>query len=219
MNNDLNSIANLKDYWKKTLIPLVSKPEATEPVFLGLLRAYSAPHRFYHNLEHLEQVLRVIEEMSFLSRNTTALLLAAWFHDFVYDSTNQNNEEKSAAEAEVCLGKLKLPISLIKTVRELILITKKHWPQTGDIDQYILLDADLAIFGTAPVIYQSYLQKVRQEYAWVPIEEYRKKRQEILQIFLDRDRIYFTDYWCDKFEAQARKNIEAEIAYLTNRAF
>ncbi len=202
---------NLKYYWEKTLALLARKSEVTNQVFLDLTRAYSAPGRFYHNLEHIEQVLIIIDQMSFLSSNTTALLLAAWFHDFVYDSKAQDNEEKSAIETEIYLRKLNLPISLIKAVTELILITKKHLPQIGNIDQYIFLDADLAILGATSSIYQSYAHKIRQEYAWVPQEEYKQKRQEILQVFLDRERIYFTEYCYHKFETQARKNIEGEI--------
>lgn len=214
MNNNLNSINTLENYWKRALASSEKLSPISEEVFLDLTKAYGQPGRFYHNLDHIQQVLVAIEEMSFLTQNTQTLFLAAWFHDFVYDPKSSDNEEKSAAQADIYLKQLHLPNCSIKRVVELILITKKHLPKSNDIDQYILLDADLAILGTKPNIYQNYAQGIRQEYAWVPEEEYRYKRQKVLLSFLDRKRLYFTNHCWHKLEASARKNIESEIAHL-----
>ena len=62
------------------------------------LRAhYTAPDRFYHNLDHVMDVLVTVEQLVFHARNPNAVRLAAWLHDVIYDSKASNNEEQSAA--------------------------------------------------------------------------------------------------------------------------
>ncbi len=54
----------------------------------------------------------------------------------------------------------------------------------------VLIDADLAILGASPANYQDYARKIRQEYAWVAVEDYRHGRTKILEKMLSRRRIY-----------------------------
>jgi predicted metal-dependent HD superfamily phosphohydrolase len=69
----------------------------------------------------------------------------------------------------------------------------------------------LAILGSAAEVYARYEQAIRQEYEWVEVSVYRTKRGEVLRSFLDRDRIYGTDYFHQRLEGQARKNLEWAI--------
>ncbi|MGI8818216.1 MAG: N-methyl-D-aspartate receptor NMDAR2C subunit, partial [Gemmatimonadales bacterium] len=50
-------------------------------------------------------------------------------------------------------------------------------------------------------------QRIRQEYAWVPEPVYRSARIEILEGFLARRSIYQTEFFRDRYEAQARANL------------
>jgi predicted metal-dependent HD superfamily phosphohydrolase len=43
---------------------------------------------------------------------------------------------------------------------------------------------------------------------------YNKGRKQVLKHFLDRDSLYFTEYFKEKFETQARKNIKRELELL-----
>ena len=110
-----------------------------------------------------------------------------------------------------------IPINTVECVKNLILNTKNHQAPSTDIDSQILLDADLAILGTSELEYKTYAQGIRQEYAWVADELYRVGRIQILQKFLQRERIYFTPQLFVKLEARARLNLQAEIATLSSR--
>ena len=55
------------------------------------------------------------------------------------------------------------------------------------------------------------MDSIRKEYEWVEKEFYKQERTKVLQKFLERDRIYFTKEIFDKYEKQARENIQFEI--------
>src|SRR5690625_4150120 len=73
----------------------------------SLLERWSEPHRRYHTLLHLNHCL---ESLEFLSRGmglTEApreALLAAWFHDAVYEGIAGEDEQQSADLAQAHLG-------------------------------------------------------------------------------------------------------------------
>jgi len=112
---------------------------------------------------------------------------------------------------------LGIPINTVECVKNLILHTKNHQAPSTDIDSQILLDADLAILGASELEYKTYAQGIRQEYAWVADELYRMSRIQVLQIFLQRERIYLTPQLFGKLEAKARLNLQAEIAALSSQ--
>ena len=169
---------------------------------------YAEPGRFYHTLDHVENVLETVENLGSYARNLNAVKLATWLHDVIYDSRASNNEERSADYAErLCET---FSISDGRLVASLILRTKTHDP-AGDADAQVLIDADLAILGANEPAYRAYSEKIRQEYAWVPEADYRQGRWRVLQSFLSRPRIF---HLLCHLEDPARRNIAAEIAQL-----
>jgi len=80
----------------------------------------------------------------------------------------------------------------------------------------LLLDFDLAILGTSKVEYDIYAEQIRREYSHYTEEEYCRGRIAVLQRFLKRERLYFTDQYYEKYEATARRNIRGEINSLEN---
>ncbi|NMC58897.1 MAG: hypothetical protein GYA51_05870 [Candidatus Methanofastidiosa archaeon] len=63
-----------------------------------LQQAWSEPHRKYHTIEHLIDILKYIERYRFSLPNEfyDALVLAAFFHDCYYNPRNSiNNEDES----------------------------------------------------------------------------------------------------------------------------
>ena len=219
-----NSIETLKSTWENLLQPFQVSPRFSQKVFLDLVRAYSTVGRFYHTLEHIQLVLKVIEEIrmqsppqTLLVINFPAIQLAAWFHDVIYDSKSKDNEEKSAEYAAATLTRLGIPINTVECVKNMILNSKKHQAPSTDIDSQMLLDADLAILGASESEYKTYAQGIRQEYAWVADELYRMRRIQVLQIFLQRERIYLMHQLFVKLEARARLNLQTEIAALSSQ--
>jgi len=136
-------------------------------------------------------------------------------HDVVYDSQAKNNEAKSADYARILLANLSVPSATIANTARLILNTQHHQAAAIDIDSQILLDADLAILGAPPDQYQRYVQAIRQEYAWVAEIDYRRGRQQVLERFLQRPKIYYTSNMRTTVEPLARNNLSRELQLLS----
>ncbi|MBK6983401.1 MAG: hypothetical protein IPH32_00975 [Bacteroidetes bacterium] len=58
-----------------------------------VMNAYDEPHRFYHTLEHIEDVLKQLHNADLLKHDE--LFLAAIFHDIIYNPQSNTNEEDS----------------------------------------------------------------------------------------------------------------------------
>lgn len=176
---------------------------------------YQAENRAYHNFEHIENLLSFLKQHEAEINDLAGVKFAAWFHDVVYDTEAKDNEEKSAQYAQDYLEQLGIPQGIIAHVVALIQATIKHEMIENDFDSAIFLDGDLAILGSSEQNYDKYAAKIRKEYAWVPDEEYKAGRKKILESFLNRPRIYFTEEAGKELEQQARRNIVREIARLS----
>jgi predicted metal-dependent HD superfamily phosphohydrolase len=146
-------------------------------------------------------------------QDASSVILAAWFHDFVYDPQATDNEVQSAKAATELLSNLELSLDLDR-IEQLILATQGHQIDPDDADLCIFLDADLAILGADPVHYAAYRRSIRSEYEWVDEATYRIGRSRVLASFLQRDQLYYTDLLFDELEAIARMNLQQEIAML-----
>ncbi|MUG95747.1 HD domain-containing protein [Scytonema sp. UIC 10036] len=211
-----DTINQLLERWQHLLASFEVTPDIAQVTFTQIVTAYSSPKRYYHTLEHIEYILNIIESLQDKTQNLEVVQLAAWFHDLVYDTQAHDNEERSAKYASHLLASLRLSSRIIATVSRLILSTKFHQAAPNDIDCQVLLDADLAILGSPPVEYGNYAVAIRQEYAWVPQAEYLAGRKQVLQQFLQRDRIYYTPFMFQAFELSARSNILQEIQQINN---
>jgi predicted metal-dependent HD superfamily phosphohydrolase len=185
-----------------------SPAAAGERVLADLAARYSSPQRHYHTLEHLATMMLLLDEAS------PALQFAVWFHDAVYDTRRADNEERSAALAEEMLPALNIPADVRAETGRLIMLTKRHNTSVEDGDGCRLLDADLAILGAPTDEYDRYARAIRQEYEWVPVDDYRQGRRRVLEIFLQRPAIYFTDTMRELREDRARENLRRELALL-----
>ncbi len=182
-----------------------------------LVACYGENGRFYHNLDHLVQVLTTIDLLRDVAVDVTAVELAAWFHDAVYNPRRQDNEAASAALAGEWLSVLAVPQPRVERVKQLILATQHGQTAVSvDPDVAVLLDADLAVLAADPAQYDRYAQAIRQEYAFVDEVAYRNGRVHILQQFLQRSRLYHTPPMQPK-EPLARANIKREIERLSDR--
>jgi predicted metal-dependent HD superfamily phosphohydrolase len=187
----------------------------TETTEWEVLRAaYSEPARHYHNLGHIHGLLAHAAEYRAQLQDYAAVRFAIWFHDAVYDTKRSDNEERSAMLAVQALRRLNIATPVMQAVEALILATKVH--QLGDLnrDAAWFLDFDLAILGSAPEMYQAYRQAIRQEYHWVPGLLFRRKRRQVLENFLQRERLFFTAEMRERLETQARRNLQEELTLL-----
>jgi len=202
---------NLKTHFIQTLSQVGVNPSRSELLINKLKKSYLQPQRYYHNLKHIKEMLFGLLENLDLVQDFISTFLAIWFHDVIYETQSHNNEEASADFAAYELQKLKLPESTIKTCCEMILSTKQHVPNPYTIDCQLFLDLDLMILGQNSKRYEDYSNCIRKEYAWVPDENYKKGRSEVLEKFLQRERIYYTDRFYQKYETQAKQNLYREL--------
>jgi predicted metal-dependent HD superfamily phosphohydrolase len=211
----------LRAEWDQLIARLEADATAAEPIFADLVQRYSEPHRAYHNLHHIRHVLETINQLADETINPDIpkapdiVRLAGWFHDVIYDPRAKDNEERSAAHAEDALRRLGIAEDMIRRVGELILLTKKHTAE--DADGHVLVDADLAILGAPEEEYRRYAAAIREEYAWVPEEDYRKGRRQVLGGFLSRLRhlqLFWTAGAVEAFNRQAITNLECEFSML-----
>ena len=183
--------------------------------FTELYKAYSEPHRHYHTTVHIDTLLTQFKEVTPLASNTGAVELAIWFHDAIYKPFANNNEEKSALWAKKFLLTNNARHEIIDTVYQLVMATSHDRnANDNDNDQKLIVDLDLSILGTDANTFNEYEKQIRSEYRKVPGWIYRRKRLEILKLFLDRDRIFQLDYFYERYERSARSNLKRVIKAL-----
>ena len=192
-----------------------SKRAEAEELFKKIAEEYQAENRKYHNFEHIEKMIAFLQTYEQEIKDGVGVKFAAYLHDVVYDTKTKDNEEKSAQYAQNNLEQLGIPAEIIAHVVALIKTTVKHEAIENDSDSAIFLDADLAVLGSSEENYDKYAAKIRKEYAWVSNEQYRAGRIKVLESFLQRPRIYFTEEAGKELEQQARRNIEREITRLS----
>ena len=203
--------------WITLLTGLDADLLASDHVWKDLLRRYSETQRYYHNLSHIVAMLKHAQSYEFKLENLPVVQLAIWFHDAIYDARAKDNEFQSAALAQFSLNQLKGPPAITQQVMLCILATAKHeLPKDVSLchDLPAFLDMDLAILGAAPEIYKKYSAAIRAEYAHVLAPLYRIGRAKMLKTFLQRDRLFFTDDFYQRYEQIARTNIKDEIRQL-----
>lgn len=210
MDNRRMQKENLLNRWKP-LILRISGQNDTSGCGAQLLNCYQEPQRFYHNTEHL---INVLELLDFAKQNITIadnvadiIELALWYHDSVYDPTKHDNEEKSVELFLSHSEQLNLNKEIIDNVKRLIMVTKCHFKASG-LDEEIIADCDLATLGYSPEIYNAYEVNVRKEYEGFPMSE----RKKFLESFIQNTPIFKTSLFRDKFEEQAIKNLKNTIA-------
>src|SRR5688572_15448512 len=92
----------MNDRWQ-TLWLKLEAPRVPQDALGELMRAYSSPDRYYHNLTHIQDCLSVFDQTSSLVAHPEEVELAIWFHDAVYDTRRSDNEQKSAEWAEAVI--------------------------------------------------------------------------------------------------------------------
>lgn len=165
--------------------------------------------KLYHNLDHINSMLALLEEHVDEVSDPNAVSLAIWFHDIIYIPTRNDNEELSASLVQLMFED-KSSIDEINKIERLILVTKHDpelfYPSTND-EKYIC-DFDLASLGSDPETFKKNTENIRLEYSHLSDEEFVAGRKEFFKKMLSRKSIYYTETFKDLFEEQARKNIE-----------
>ena len=217
--------------WRRALPPDAPR-EAARRALDDLVARYGEPHRAYHTLAHVRQVLDDVDALvaadadadagadpgadadADAGADPVAIRLAAWYHDAVYDprAAHGANEAASAHLATAALPGLGVPPERVARVAALVLATTDHVADTPDAA--VLVDADLAILAAPPGAYATYARAVRAEYAWLDDDAWRSGRASVLTRLLAREPIYTTAVMRHRGETTARANLRAELRAL-----
>ena len=192
----------------------------------SLLQAWEQPHRAYHHSGHLSQMLADLERLyTHRAQGATPLasILAAWFHDAVYEGAPGEDERRSEQLAGASLEPLVAAGLLteheLQMVRCLVRATATHeLPESAELpagyavtDIEFFLDADMAILAADSARYRRYLRGVRSEYSHFDDEAFRTGRTTFLRSILGRERVFLSEEGLQLWEEPARTNLRSEL--------
>lgn len=190
------------------------KIPSAEQSWAILVAHYQAKGRHYHTLSHVGHCLGTFDKYRHLAQQPTLVEFALWMHDIIYNPRRNDNEALSANMAALWLDH---DVQAARKIKGLIGATAHHSePRTPD--QMLVVDIDLGVLGAPRSEYVEYAAKIRQEFAWVPDFEFKVGREKVLRQFLDRPSVFNLSQFAFSLEAQARANIEYEVACLGESA-
>ena len=200
---------------KALTVPLLERWNSTLPgqeeLGLELLERWGEDHRKYHSRTHLLAVLEALDSLTHPALPARSVVLAAWFHDAVYEGIAGQDEEASARLAEDRLALAGLPAPVIDEVARLVRLTATHRPGPGDHAGALLCDADLSVLGTDSVSYARYLAAVREDYAHVSDADFAAGRAAVVHQLLSLDPLFHSDRAQTMWLEAARRNLAAEL--------
>ena len=185
--------------WERLASTWGAPTEIVDAVYADVVARYGEPHRRYHTLEHVAEVLAVVDELD----GGVEVEWAAWLHDVIYDVRAADSEARSAGYAGEVLAQLRAPDDVIREVQRLIELTVSHVVVGGDKHGAVFVEADLAILSSAAERYDRYARDVRAEYEHIDQAAWRTGRRSVLESLLSR----VTD-------ERARSNLARELSTL-----
>lgn len=204
-----------RGYWD-ALMSDIDNPKGSDRFFDELLKRLSEPWRAYHTIQH---VVAMLDDLTWIIANNgcesdiSDIALAIWLHDAIYDPKAKDNEGKSADLAKIIVGGLGRSKKSIGNVVEMVLATG-HVLSQHNVLTYMITDIDLSIFGASAKRFDEYEAGIRKEYDWVSDVDFRRERSKIIKSFLDRDSIYWTKMFRERYEIPARRNLERSLKRL-----
>lgn len=165
---------------------IIKKLDGDERWTDSLLQTYMEEQRHYHTILHIYSMLICLEKNKNLIKDQTAVQLAIFFHDWVYDPKAHDNEVQSVKVFQAFADELNLGEPLRSHVSHYIEATITHSLTAEDEDDQDLrffLDFDLEVLGRSPSDYALYASQIRQEYGHFADAEYASGRVGVLESF------------------------------------
>ncbi|MGX9719592.1 HD domain-containing protein [Stenotrophomonas acidaminiphila] len=176
--------------------------------------AHAQPPRAYHNFGHVQALLRHHRDVAAGPgwRQPREVALAMLYHDAVYEAGRGDNEARSATMAREAIARWLPDAGVdVERVATLIELTARHGNLRGeelDADAALFLDSDMAILGAPPAVFDAYDRGIAEEYRGkVPGFLFRLNRRRFLKGVLAQPRIFFSDFFHARYDAQARENL------------
>lgn len=206
-------------------------PLAYNAVYAQLVPMYNEPHRHYHTMTHIYDLLRRASTIPWVvnaraglhSPAIHALTQAIWFHDCYYDpyAPPGHNEAASAQIMEEFLPRLAsdpFRIRVNEYASEAILATAHHrrdQPTSGMTQvTATLLDLDIAGFAEPFEDTLAVAERIHSEYYKTRYVDFARGRVDFLNDLLAREKLFYTSDFAHLEEA-AWDNIMSEVEYHT----
>lgn len=177
-----------------------------------IFKLWSEPHRFYHGLNHLSEILDLMKKNGYWTPNDgydKIMLYTAIFHDIIYDPTRDDNEEKSVEEFEkyvklVNLHEKALSGEEIRIIKDNIMDTK-----TGNSnftinysEQFIKLDRYNLLYGDFKTILSKTMLLFKEQ-QFMDFKDWKIKTISFLSQFIDtnpniKNVISYLEMWTPK---------------------
>ena len=181
-----------------------------------IIRKYNSNGRFYHNLDHIRNLILLQNKFFEQITNNSAVLFSIFFHDFHYNIKRHDNELRSAEFAIKTMQALNLPKKLQNLTYKFILATSNHQidttltpPEQTDLKYF--LDFDLSILGSNKKTYQKYIDNIRKEYSIYSDKQFFAGRSFFIEKMLSKKKIFYTDKLNILLQKQAKINLRKEI--------
>lgn len=208
---------------------IVRDPALSGPLVLpteqehALRAAYASPPRAYHHFGHVKDVLTHYRKVDAGPgwHRPVEVWLAVLYHDAIYVPGRSDNEAASARLAVEHIERWWPQAGIdAQRIADLILMTARHGamdagatgPGEAGEDARMFLDCDMAILGASPEAFAAYDRAIAKEYSAVPRWLYRIKRRQFFKTLLASERIFLSDFFRDRIEAQARDNLRAALS-------
>lgn len=173
------------DYIQK-IIHVMEKYSIGIAPYVSVFQRLMESHRYYHTPVHVYEMMDFIDNDYFMDiRKKRKYILAALYHDCVYDPAKTDNEEESVKVMTEDLTSIAntQPIYLdsidIPSIAKMIMDTKNMSEDTEftDIDRYFLHHGSLERLVEDGC-------KIREEYLAVPYDKYVEERCKFLEQFV-----------------------------------
>lgn len=203
---------HLSERWQELTHRMGWSAPGVDEVGADLVDRYREPHRRYHGTDHLLAVLTALDDLSGPHAPPVTVVLAAWFHDAIYEGIPTADETASAELARGMLAASPLPAPDRERVAEMVLATARHMDPAArhDPDTALLLDADLSVLGAPPDTYDAYSLGVRAEHPGIDDEQFRRGRLAVVEALSARPALFLTPAGVNRYEAAARANLRRE---------
>ena len=189
------------------------------PLLAEVKTAYAQPPRAYHNFAHVQALLHHYRDVAAGRgwQQPLEVLLAVLFHDAIYEAGRSDNERRSAQLAQVAITRWLADSDVdVARVMALIELTARHGSLRAeelDADAALFLDSDIAILGAPEAVFDAYDRGIAEEYRGkVPGFLFRLNRRRFLKGVLAQPRIFFSDFFHDRYDAAARVNLRRVTA-------
>jgi len=181
------SIHNTVDVYRDQLKDLLhihcwQEIRHAEELANDVIKRWQEPHRVFHTLDHLDYIIKSIENitevMSFTEEQVAILILAAFYHDVIYDPKKSDNEKKSAFYFDETTGFLHTEIT--SNVTKIIHESNINDETTTELSR-IFRKFDIgSIYDATIEQLVEYENQIFKEYQHVPYAQYVEGRIAVL---------------------------------------